>query len=308
MRKSGLPITGTQPEAQIRVTVSENARGPLFIVEISSGEKRQITMLPWTTLPVEQAKPRAKLIQIPILEQSSEPILDLLMINSDTELIALSPTRLATFQMSGGKWAPTGAVALSLSRPPARDPRGRLQGTVTSLHAYLPGSTCTGALQPAIKMTCAAGNETWLLDSHDPNSTVRWITDRNLLESAGMQASFYEGAYGWFAAPGSRTIDRTGASLQGSESWGSDFTAIENPCGSNPAVLAAAQGDNTDRDQIQLYEIANGHAAPSSAPIELPGPVTALWPAETSSQATLVIRNSKTGNYEASRLGVACAE
>jgi hypothetical protein len=40
----------------------------------------------------------------------------------------------------------------------------------------------------------------------------------------------------------------------------------------------------------------------------LTGPITALWPAETAGQATLVIRNSKTGNYEASRLGLACAE
>ena len=47
---------------------------------------------------------------------------------------------------------------------------------------------------------------------------------------------------------------------------------------------------------------------PASEPMALPGPITALWPAETPGQATLVVRNSKTGNYEASRLGVACAE
>jgi len=45
-----------------------------------------------------------------------------------------------------------------------------------------------------------------------------------------------------------------------------------------------------------------------SEPISLPGPVTALWPAVEPAQATLVVRNSNTGNYEASRLAVACAE
>ena len=47
---------------------------------------------------------------------------------------------------------------------------------------------------------------------------------------------------------------------------------------------------------------------PASDPLPLPGPVTALWPAETRSQATLVVHNLQTGEYEASRLGLACTQ
>ncbi len=76
----------------------------------------------------------------------------------------------------------------------------------------------------------------------------------------------------------------------------------------DPTVLASGSGDNPDQDQAQAFEIASGRAAPLSEPLTLPGPITALWPAETTGQATLVVRNSKTGNYEASRLGVACTQ
>jgi hypothetical protein len=40
----------------------------------------------------------------------------------------------------------------------------------------------------------------------------------------------------------------------------------------------------------------------------LPGPVTALWAAETGREVTLVVHNLQTGQYEASRLGLACAQ
>jgi hypothetical protein len=72
--------------------------------------------------------------------------------------------------------------------------------------------------------------------------------------------------------------------------------------------LGSAAGDAEDHDQIQAYEMVDGQAVAASDLLFLPGPVTALWPSETPGQSTLVIRNSKTGNYEASRLGVACTE
>ena len=71
---------------------------------------------------------------------------------------------------------------------------------------------------------------------------------------------------------------------------------------------SVSAGDAEDHDQIQAYEMVDGQAVAASDLLFLPGPVTALWPSETPGQSTVVIRNSKTGNYEASRLGVACTE
>ena len=83
---------------------------------------------------------------------------------------------------------------------------------------------------------------------------------------------------------------------------------IENPCGAGWLVLVTQAVDAGARDQIQAFEIAEGQAAAQSDPIPLAGPVLALWPAEAPSEATIIVRNLKTGNYEASRLGLACAQ
>ena len=73
-------------------------------------------------------------------------------------------------------------------------------------------------------------------------------------------------------------------------------------------ILASRAGDAEEHDQIQAYETVDGRAVAVSEAMTVPGPALELWPAETPAQVTLVIRNSKTGNYEASRLGVACAQ
>ena len=63
-------------------------------------------------------------------------------------------------------------------------------------------------------------------------------------------------------------------------------------------VSGAGEGE----DQMQAYEITGGQVRAVSEPLPLPGPVTALWP------ASVVLHNLRTGNYEASRLAMACAE
>jgi hypothetical protein len=137
-------------------------------------------------------------------------------------------------------------------------------------------------LQPDLKVTCAPGNETW------PDAQVRWITDRNELESDAVKGPFYTTAQGL---------------LGGAEGWGSDIAAVEDPCAGGPAVIAS--GAATDHDEVRAY---NSPATPTSEALPLPGPVTALWPAEKLGQVTLVVHNLQTGEYEASRLGLACSQ
>ena len=307
LRKAGLAMTTTQPEIRMRITVSENTQGLLLVAELFSADNRSVFMQPWTMPPATETTPRLKISRRPIWDQP-EPVLDLLLLNSDSDLLVLSPTALSVFHRTDGKWTPAGIAGLSLSRPPSRDPRGRIEITPSGFRVYLPGTTCGGALQPALLLECAPGNEAWPMNPRNPNFVARWITDRNLLESPSFQSTFYDGANGWFSTADHRILDRSGNSLAVPEAWGSDFASIETSCATSPTVIAAAASDNPDRDQAQVYEIASGHATPASESAALPGPITALWPAETAGQATLVVRNSKTGNYEASRLAVACAE
>src|SRR5712691_7087654 len=48
LRKAGLAVATTQPEGKLRVTVSENTRGLLFVAEVLTGDARQVVMMPWT--------------------------------------------------------------------------------------------------------------------------------------------------------------------------------------------------------------------------------------------------------------------
>jgi hypothetical protein len=243
----------------------------------------------------------------PILEQP-EAVLDMLLVDSGSRLLVLSQSKVSSYKLAGGKWTLTAIAGVSWTRPLPRDQRGRLENGPDGFRVFVPGTSCSGMLLPEFKITCATGNDTWPLNPRDPSLAVRWVTDRNFLESDNARGSFYAAAAGWFSTSEGRILNPTGELLAGSDGWGSQISSIENPCGSGWMLLVSAAGDAQDRDQIQAYEVTDGQVLAASETISLPGSVTALWPAETPAQATIVIRNSKTGNYEASRLGVACAE
>jgi hypothetical protein len=298
LRKAGVETAAASPESRVRVTLSESATGLLFVSEVSSGDRRQIAMLPWKAPSPAATKARLSFSRTLLLAQA-EPILDVLLLESGTQMVVLSAGNVASYRAVSGKWMPAGSSSLVLPRPLPRDPRGRLANTPDGFRAYLPDANCTGALQPQLRVTCAPGNENW------PNTEARWATDRNWLESDTMRTPFYTTADGFFVTTDGRVQDRAGQSLAGTEGWGSDIAAIDNPCGAAPALIATSA--SLDREEVRAYEIVNARATRMSDPMPLSGPVTALWPSEMPGQATLVFRNAQTGEYEASRLGLACA-
>jgi hypothetical protein len=274
LHKVGLEITGTQPEARVRVTLSDDSHGLLFVAEVFSGDNRQIAMLPWNRPSSAQAKPRVSITNR-ILWTQPEPILDVLMADSDSEMLVLGTTKVTSYRSTGDKWTPSATASLLLPRPLPRDPRGRLEATAGGFEAFLPVATCTGAWNPELKLTCASGLANWpgTLGTH-------WVADRNVLEEDAPTPSF--------------------------EGLGSDWASIADPCGAGTVEIASSP--NTEHDLVRVYLIRDGQANPVSDPLPLPGPVTALWPAESTRQATLVVHNLHTGEYEASRLGLACTE
>ncbi len=307
LRKTGLDLTGTTPpESRLRVSVTETARGLLFVAEVSGKDPRQVVMLPWSRPLPSEAMPALRLVIKPVWEQA-EPVLDF-MLDSDSQLLILSPTKVTNLHLANGKWAPNGQAFLTLDRPVARDPRGRLEFIAGALRAFLPGTTCSGQFQPQFGITCSPGNEAWPINPQDPALLVRWVSDSNVLESAAVKGSFYNAAQGLFASSNESIQDRTGVAAPGTESWGNDLAAMANPCGSGNVLIVSMAGENREHDQVQVFEMISGQPVVRSEAMALLGAVTALWPAETPGQATLVVRNSKTGNYEASRLALACAE
>jgi hypothetical protein len=297
LKKAGVELAGgASSDPRLRVTLADNFRGMLLVAEVTSGDNRQVAMLPWNAPVAPEAKPRVSLTKQLIWTQG-EPILDVLFFDSNSQMLVLGENKLASYRLAGGNWAPGPGSSLVLPRPMPRDPRGRLEITPGGFRAYVPGATCTGAVQPELKIACVAGNETW------GDAAVRWVMDRNLLQSDEVKTPFYSSADGLFATPDGRVLNRTGQSVAGSENWGSDLAPVDDACGTGAALIATSEA--TDRDTVRAY---NAQTAPVSDALSLAGPVTALWPSETRGQVTLVVRNAQTGEYEASRLGLACAQ
>ena len=60
-------------------------------------------------------------------------------------------------------------------------------------------------------------------------------------------------------------------------SWGSDLAATEARCGGGSQILATKAGDAREPDAVRAFGLVNRTPVPLSAPLDLPGPVTALW-------------------------------
>ena len=207
LRKAGFQITGvaaaaTPPDSRVRVTLSEDARGLLFVAEVFSGDNRQIAMLPWN-LPVLGASqtahhyyqersldaagtnPRhpAGRLRIPDAGFEPEQNRELSFAGGQVDAIGYSVTAccpgLCLATRAGG------------SKPP-----------LDGFEAFLPVATCTGAWNPELKLTCANGIANWpgTLGTH-------WVADRNVVvEGDAARPRFCEG-------------------------WGSDWASIADPCG-----------------------------------------------------------------------------
>ena len=89
--------------------------------------------------------------------------------------------------------------------------------------------------------------------------------------------------------------------------WGSDVASVKTACGSGWQVLATSAA-NGSTDTVRAYEVPDRDPVPVSAPLEIPGEITALWTEAKGDSAIAIARNRETENYEAFRLAVACGQ
>jgi len=113
--------------------------------------------------------------------------------------------------------------------------------------------------------------------------------------------------YWLFALPGGRvqimdgTFDPTGTVA----GWGSDLAGTEAHCGGGSQVLATRAGDAREPDSLRAFTLSSRTPLPLTPPLDLPGPVTALWSAGGNA-AIAVVRDLATGRYAAYTITVNC--
>lgn len=319
---------------EVRVTLSENSEGYLWVAEIRHGESQDVKMLslPRVKSATTVASAETLVIRKVILFADDELILDVALMNNaaggEMSLLVLQPERIALFKKQNTNWTLDQSAPIRPLRPLPRDLRGRLMArSGESFEAYLPGRKCSGVLQPNLSAECHESEEPWPLDS-SPGSVARahLAADRNSFDgqftvesgedktvppffSAAQLAERHETIWLLTGTDGhARVFGKGPKQLADFEGWGSDLTVLKSGCGTGWQVLVSRASDFTEPDTVEAFEIVNRKPVSVGAPVEFPGPIISFWPGVGGASATAVVRNFEKQRYEAFTVSIACGQ
>jgi hypothetical protein len=321
-RNAGIRLVNPESaQARVEITFSEDWQGYLWIANIqrSSGSK---VVMKKVARAERTANIRAPMMTIRknVVWQQDFPILD--FHQDDHTLALLGSDEISVFANESGQWRARYTLGISHQQPWPRDLRGRLILNGSQVTAFLPGTRCTGSVSPP-SLDCRASDDPWPIDQ---NSVVAFYsTRRNFFTgllagpSAGASVIPFFSAAAWqtgdsrlwlFTGSDGRTrlyqydLSAPAAIFNG---WGSNLAAVHSNCGSGWQALVSAPTDSVRPDSIQAVEIIGREALPVSAPVELAGPVEALWTSGKNSETVNgILQSPATGKYEAFTLAVNC--
>ncbi len=307
LRKAGLETAATQPESRLRVTLSEDARGLLFVAEVSwrqSANRHAALEL----AAAAQSKPRISITKNAALGSA----------RADPRHPAGKTRRKSTNAGSERKQgldlslhgrqvdaicdSVFGVASATASRP-TRDGWKRRR---TRFRAYSAGRDVRGNLETRPH----ADVRQWKRNFHLAGCQAALVADRNELESGSDEIAVYAtAADGVFAMPDGRVQDRAGQPIPGSDGLGQrhrwDRRSLRRR-GSSGDRQQCEHGARRDT-RIRSRERAS-HGRPGDAATAAGASDRAMARGIASSGDTVVVRNLQTGEYEASRLGLACSQ
>ncbi len=328
-------VDAEQAAATANVALSENVREYVWAAEIQQGTNPKVVVL--------VSVPRADSVTIPqnatgvqlrkqLLWGQEERILDIAFLDSGSSqrMAVLDATKLTLYKMEGGRWQAEQNWPVQHAKPWPRDLRGRLVPQKDPLlDVYLPGVYCRIPHHSPIVLECFDRDEPWPLGNSDSGLRAPLHSGRNffpgpLTPGIGKFTAappFYSAAslprdkYALWLFAG---IDGTVHAVDGLTDqmlpgipWGSDIASVHTGCGSGWQVLASANHDvltkDSASDELRVYDVPDREAVAASAPLSLPGRVTALWNI-AENEAVAVIQNEEEGRYEAYRVSFACGD
>lgn len=316
-------------DAQVQVTISQNLAGFVLVAEIRRQDARQVAVVSVAATDELPPQPGPEPgIQRKVIWQQAVPILDFVQVSADSRRTLwyfLEPDRLVAYEFDDGAQVLHDAQPIS-RRYNSRDLRGHLVATdAMHVSAFLAGMRCDASWNPSLSAECRenAGQQ-W------PMGTVSWTSNpaRNYFQGSITFSNDLQAKFPPFFSSASPSPETTGlsssrrivAGLDGQtqlfvgsaepasnfNGWGSELVSIASGCGSAWQVLVTGPGDWTEKDQIQLFEIRDRGAAAIGGPMELTGPILALWASEDGRSARVISRNLESGMYEASIASVSC--
>ena len=326
----GREVEAASADSHVNVTISKGVDGYLLVAEVAGSAATQTVMVPVANEEAVAAQPGpTPSLSRKIVWQQQREFLDFAQADIDAShsvWYLLEPERIEVYEFSGGSQILHESRTLGRAFA-SRDPRGRISVTdATHVTTYLAGMQCDSAWNPTFGIQCKEiPGQQW------PMGVVSWRFESprnyfsgNMIFSNSIETKFP--AFYSAASPSPETsgpnrsrwvisgIDGQTQLLGGAadatgtfSGWGSDIVTLEPVCGSKWQVLATGAGDWTQPDRMQLYEITDQRAVAVGQPLDVPGPVLALWPTSDGKSARVVLKNLETGFYEASIVTPSCS-
>ena len=305
----------------VRITLSENFRGWLWIVEVAGSQEPKVSIL---SIPRESsaASPNGSMtLRRTILFAGTDEILDAAALSKNGDhVVVLSPSYINVLKADAS--TRTWELEQSWSVPHQtypRDLRGRLQmDSEGEFTAYLPGIHCHGKALQKDSPQCATSDDPWWLGG---STNAFFNSARN--HFTGVVPGLVRTLPAFYSAALIKRRNETwiidtldgqvnvldGTVLRavgGTRDWGSDLASVRSGCGSGTQVLATSSGEGGS-DTLRAFEVPELEAVPVSAPLVFEGTITALWTKPQGDSAVAVVQ-TPAGSYEAYNVSIACSQ
>lgn len=325
LHAAGVIVQAKNASSDVRLTLSQNAQGYLWVAEVQEGSEVKVAMVgvPVATNASSGTAPQIS-IRARLLYSQTDPILDLAILGagSDKRLIVLEPAHVKTYTPAGNSWQLTQTFDIPQDAVLPRDVRGLIVPASDHLFdTYLPGMVCTGtttAEAKSIVVSCTNSDDPWPVASQKAfyNAGRNYFTGVVLPGFGFKLPPFYSAAQLTTAlTTATLFVDITGQvhlfennshkMVVGARDWGSDIAGVRSDCGAGAQVLASAAAPGAG-DSLRAFEVTGREAVPASVPLSFEGTITALWPSPDATTARVVIRHLQGSRYEAYSVSVAC--
>lgn len=334
LRRLGVLPGGSDSATLIRVTLSENLQGGLWVAQVQEGTQTRVTIL---AVPLAPAVPSgnggAITIRRTLLTAEAAPVLDakIIVTGGVQRLVVLEAEQILTYErnpaaLGTSPWIQDQAFPIPHSRPYPRDLRGELiAATDHAFDAWLPGVHCrseeaAAGVATALSVSCADSDDPWpvALNQSAFYNAMRDNFTGVLAPGVGMDLPpFYEvgdlphetGSSMLLTLVDGRVLlldSNVLKPITGANDWGSDFAVLRSGCGSGAQVLVSGSGAATAGDSLRAWEVSGREAIPVSAPVSVDGVVTAITPSADGTTATVIVRRDAPLRYEVWNVSALC--
>ena len=282
-----------------------------------------------------------------LLWSQDNPILDVAVLEENgtpARIAVLDGDRVSIYRLQGSKWQEEQALEVQHTKPWPRGLRGRLIPAKDHLlDVYLPGVTCRSNAAVPLSLNCRETDDPWPLVSAGMigNSAVLPGATADKGQAIPVMSAFFAPTRNFFTgaitpAAGKfttvskfyslallprdkytlwlfATIDGQVHLVDGMNDqaakfdWGSSISSLKTTCGAGWQVLASSSGERAS-DFVRAYEFPDRDPVAVTAPLDLPGAITALWTESRGDSAAVVVRDQDSGSYEAFLLSMACSQ